>query len=54
MNNMIRTIRRRAEQHAAYTNTVRELTAMSIDTALDLNIYHGDIKKIAKASVYGR
>lgn len=53
MNNLIRTIRRRAEQHAAYNNTVRELSAMSIDTALDLDIYHGDIKKIARSTVYG-
>ncbi|MEO1238946.1 MAG: hypothetical protein AAFW64_04640 [Pseudomonadota bacterium] len=53
MNTLIRTIRRRAEQHAAYLNTVRELNSMSIDTALDLNIYHGDIKKIARSTVYG-
>ncbi|MEL7105517.1 MAG: hypothetical protein AAGM21_06335 [Pseudomonadota bacterium] len=54
MNDLFKTLGRRAKQRAAYATTVRELNAMSIDTALDLNIYHGDIKKIAKASVYGR
>ncbi len=54
MNGLIRTIRRRAKQRAAYATTVRELDAMSIETALDLDIYHGDIKQIARSAVYGR
>lgn len=54
MNELISKIRRRANQRAAYATTVRELEAMSIDTALDLDIYHGDIKKIARHAVYGR
>lgn len=37
-----------------YNRTVAELSTMSIDTALDLNIYHGDIEKIAAKAVYGR
>ena len=53
MTQLIQTIRRRAEQRAAYAETVRELRAMSIDTALDLDIYHGDIPKIARRAVYG-
>jgi len=54
MTQLIQTIRRRAEQRAAYAETVRELRAMSIDTALDLDIYHGDIPKIARRAVYGQ
>lgn len=54
MNGLIETIRRRARQRAAYNETVRELSAMSIDTALDLDIYHGDIPNIARKAVYGR
>ncbi len=53
MTSLINTIRRRAEQRAAYATTVKELSAMSIDTALDLDIYHGDIRRIARAAVYG-
>ena len=49
MTELIQTIRRRAEQRAAYAETVRELRAMSIDTALDLDIYHGDIDSIRPA-----
>lgn len=53
MNDLFKTIRRRAEQRAAYATTVRQLEAMSLDTALDLDIYHGDIRKIARTAVYG-
>lgn len=53
MNQLIEKIRRRAEQRAAYATTVKELSAMSIDTALDIDIYHGDIRKIARDAVYG-
>lgn len=54
MNDLITAIRRRASQRAAYNATVRELSGMSIDTALDLDIYHGDIPTIARRAVYGR
>ncbi len=54
MNELITTIRRRAEKRAAYNDTVRQLKRMSIDTALDLDIYHGDIERIAHSAVYGR
>lgn len=54
MNALIELIRRRAEKRAAYRRTVTELRSMSIDTALDLDIYHGDIEHIARQAVYGR
>ena len=38
----------------AYRNTVAELSALPLDTLLDIDIYYGDIEKIARAAVYGR
>ena len=39
---------------SAYRRTVRELRKMPIDVALDLDIYPGDAKAIARRAVYGR
>lgn len=41
------------KKHAAYHRTVRELRRMPLDTALDLDIYPGDVKSIARRAVYG-
>lgn len=38
----------------AYRKTVRELSRLPIDVALDLDIYRGDAEKIARQAVYGR
>ncbi|MEM9707432.1 MAG: hypothetical protein AAF871_01460 [Pseudomonadota bacterium] len=54
MYDIIDRIRHRAAQHSAYLKTVSELRRMPLDTALDLDIYRGDIKKIAHRAVYGR
>jgi len=54
MEKLIDQIRDAARKRAAYRETVRELARMDIDTALDLDIYHGDIPRIAKQAVYGR
>lgn len=40
-------------RRAAYSRAVAELSRMNIDTALDLDIYHGDIRKVAARAVYG-
>lgn len=40
-------------QRVDYNRTVSELSQMPLDTALDLDIYRGDIKKIARKAVYG-
>ena len=41
------------KKRAAYHQTVRELRRMPLDTALDLDIYQGDAKAIARRAVYG-
>ena len=46
-------IAHRARQRALYRRTVTELRALPTDTALDLDIYHGDAEKIARRAVYG-
>lgn len=42
-------LRKRAE----YRQTVRELRALPLDVALDLDIYPGDAERIAARAVYG-
>lgn len=51
---MISRFRDAARKRAAYHRTVAELQALPIDTALDLGIYHGDARTIARKAVYGR
>ena len=53
MNQTITQITRRAAQYGRYRQLVRELRSMSVDTALDLDIYPGDVEKIAHQAVYG-
>ncbi|WP_164870791.1 hypothetical protein [Mesobaculum littorinae] len=48
------TLRSAARRRAAYNRTVAELSNMSVDTALDLNIFHEDVHSIARRAVYGR
>ena len=42
------------QKRVAYNRTVRELSRLPIDVALDLDIYPGDIKSIAHRAVYGK
>lgn len=42
------------EKRRAYNRTVRELSRLPLDVALDLDIYPGDAEKIAKRAVYGK
>lgn len=37
-----------------YRRTLSELRALSIDSLLDLDLYRGDLKTVARRSVYGR
>lgn len=39
--------------YAAYRRTVAELSGMPIDTQLDLGIYSGDARRMARTAVYG-
>lgn len=47
-------LKTRFARQRAYNRTVAQLRAMSIDVALDLDIYAGDAEKIAAQAVYGR
>ncbi len=42
-----------ARNRVAYLRTVAELSSLPLDTRLDLDIYAGDIRHIARRAVYG-
>lgn len=42
------------EKRRAYNRTVRELSRLPLDVALDLDIFPGDAEKIARRAVYGK
>ena len=42
------------KKRRAYHRTLNELRRLPLDTALDLDIYHGDAETIARKAVYGR
>lgn len=50
---LIDAIRAAASRRAAYRRTVAELLRLPVDTALDLDIYRGDVRRIAHRAVYG-
>lgn len=50
---MIQRLRNAARKRAAYRRTVAELSRLPVDTALDLDIYRGQVREIARAAVYG-
>ena len=50
---LLSTFRERLEKRAQYRRTVRELRAMPLDVALDLDLYPGDAERIAAGAVYG-
>jgi len=51
--NFIETLADRVRKRARYNRTLAELRSLPIDTALDLDIYHGDAEMIARRAVYG-
>ena len=53
MMDIIARLRMAARKRAAYARTVAEIEAMPLDVALDLDIYQGDARKIARRAVYG-
>jgi len=53
MMTFISTLKSAAQKRAAYSRTVAELQSMPLDVALDLGIYQGDVRKIARMAVYG-
>ena len=50
MANLLEDLKKRRE----YARTVRALTTLPIDVALDLDIYAGDARVIAHRAVYGK
>ena len=50
MFNILQSLKKRRD----YNHTVRELSNLPADVALDLGIYPGDAAKIASGIVYGR
>jgi hypothetical protein len=50
---LISNLKKAAYQRASYRRTVAELSALPLDTQLDLDIYAGDIPAIARRAVYG-
>ena len=46
-------LRTAARKRAAYNRTIAELSTLPLNVALDLDIYHGDARAIARKAVYG-
>lgn len=53
MSKLITDIQHRLRKRAAYLRTVAEINAMSLEVAIDLDIYKPDARKIAGRAVYG-
>lgn len=53
MKTLVSQLRTAARNRAAYLRTVAELSQLSLDTRLDLDIYVGDVRRIAHRAVYG-
>jgi hypothetical protein len=53
MMTFISTLKTAAQKRAAYSRTVAELESLPLDVALDLDIYKGDARQIARRAVYG-
>jgi hypothetical protein len=53
MKTLVSEIRAAARKRLAYLRTVSELSGLSLDSRLDLDIYAGDIRRLARGAVYG-
>jgi hypothetical protein len=53
MTSLFGTLCDRAEKRARYSKTVSALQSTTLNTRLDLDIYQGDIPRIARRAVYG-
>lgn len=53
MKTLVSNLRAAARNRVAYMRTVAELSQLSLDTRLDLDIYAGDVRRIARRAVYG-
>lgn len=53
MKSLVSHLRAAARNRVAYLRTVAELSQLPLDTRLDLDIYAGDVRRIAHRAVYG-
>ena len=53
MNSIMTRFRTAMERRRQYQRTVREIESLPLDTALDLDLYRGDARRIARRAVYG-
>jgi hypothetical protein len=53
MKSLVSHLRAAARNRVAYLRTVAELSRLPLDTRLDLDIYAGDVRRIAHRAVYG-
>lgn len=53
MMSMIETLMTAARNQVRYRRTVEELSRLPLDSRLDLDIYEGDIPRIARQAVWG-
>ena len=53
MTSIVTRLRAAAAKRSAYNRTVFAIESMPLDTALDLDIYRDDARKIAYRAVYG-
>ena len=52
MQGVLATVSKAIRRRMAYRRTVAELQRLPIDTALDLDIHHGDAARIARRAIY--
>jgi hypothetical protein len=53
MNSIFDKLALRIRKHAEYRRTVDALEKLPLDVALDLDIFPGDARRIARRAVYG-
>lgn len=53
MKTLVSQVRTAARKRRAYMRTVSELRQLPLDAQLDLDLYAGDIRRIAHRAVYG-
>ncbi|GGG60552.1 hypothetical protein GCM10011415_03110 [Salipiger pallidus] len=53
MTQIIATLKNRLDAHSRFRRTLRELRAMPLDVALDLELNPAEFRRIAAEAVYG-
>ena len=53
MTRIVRAVRAALARRRQYRATLKELSALPLDVALDLDLFPGDARRIARRAVYG-